>query len=58
MNVDTVTGEVFQRKPMIHKQVMQWMAEGRVYSVANAGTIVYVLYKQKWLDMKAEEKVK
>lgn len=50
MNVNVETGEVFQRKPMIHKQVMQWMSEGKVYSVGNAGTIVYKLDKEKWLE--------
>lgn len=49
INVDSKTGETFQRKPMIHKQVMQWMKEGRVYSVANAGTIVCTLDKDKWM---------
>lgn len=51
INVDSETGETFQRKPMIHKQIMQWMAEGRVYSVANAGTIVCTLNKNKWLEL-------
>ena len=50
MNVDIETGETFQRKPMIHKQVMKWMAEGRVYSVSNAGTIVYSLDRNEWLN--------
>lgn len=54
INVDTKTGETFQRKPMIHKQVMQWMKEGRVYSVANAGTIVCTLEKDKWLNEQAK----
>ncbi len=51
INVYTDTGKTFQRKPMIHKQIMNLMSEGKVYSVANSGTIVYKLDKQKWLDI-------
>jgi hypothetical protein len=47
MNVDVETGEVFQRKPLKHKEIMQKMKEGKIYSVANAGTIVYKLEKNK-----------
>jgi len=49
INVYADTGKTFQRKPLIHKQIMQMMAEGKVYSVANAGTIVYKLDKEQWL---------
>lgn len=36
-------GETFMRKPSIHKTIMKYMAEGKVFSVPNAGTIIYVL---------------
>lgn len=49
MNVDVETGEVFQRKPMKHKEIMEKIRNGKVYSVSNAGTIVYSLDKEKWL---------
>jgi len=49
MNVDTVTGQVFQRKPMQHKLIMERMAKGEVYSVANAGSIIYMINKDEYL---------
>jgi hypothetical protein len=49
INMYTETGETFQRKPLIHKQIMQMMGEGKVISIANAGTIVYTLDKDLWL---------
>lgn len=51
MNVDTITKTVFHRKPMIHKQIMERMAKGEVYSVANAGTIVYMIERNKYLNV-------
>ena len=58
MNVNVETGEIFQRKPMIHKQIMKWMSEGKIYSVSNAGTIVYTLNRSKWMNERliAEQK--
>lgn len=49
MNVDTTTGEVFHRKPMHHKEIMEKMRQGLIYSVANAGTIVYMLERDKYI---------
>jgi hypothetical protein len=49
MNVEKSSGKVFHRKPMMHKQIMERMSKGEVYSVANAGTIVYELNKQEYL---------
>jgi len=49
MNVDTKTGEVFQRKPTRHKEIMQRMANGEIYSVANAGSIIYMLNREEYL---------
>ena len=45
MNINLETGEAFNRKPMIHKQVMQWMAEGKVVSVPLAGVKSYIFCK-------------
>lgn len=47
MNVETATGKVTHRAPMQHRQIMDRMAKGEMYSVANAGTIVYVFDKTK-----------
>ena len=59
MNVDIETGEVFHRKPMQHKLIMQKMAEGLIYSVANAGTIVYKLSRSEYMkENNIEEKQK
>lgn len=49
MNVDTITGEVFQRKPMQHKLIMEKMRKGEIYSVANAGSIIYLLNRNDYL---------
>lgn len=49
MNVDTTTGEVFHRKPMQHKLIMERMAKGEVYSVANAGSIIYMIEREEYL---------
>lgn len=45
MNLNLETGEAFNRKPMIHKQVMEWMAQGKVISVPLAGVKTYVWCK-------------
>jgi len=50
MNVDTETGEVFHRKPMQHKQIMEKMALGKIYSVANAGSIIYMIERDEYLE--------
>ncbi len=52
MNVNTETGEVFQRKPMQHKLIMEKMASGQVYSVANAGSIIYTIDRNEYLSNK------
>ena len=50
MNVDSVTGEVFQRKPMQHKLIMERMSKGEIYSVANAGSIIYMIDRDEYLE--------
>ena len=50
MNVDTETGEVFHRKPMEHKKIMEKMAAGKIYSVANAGSIIYMIERNVYLE--------
>lgn len=50
MNVDKSTGEVFHRKPMHHKMIMEKMRQGEIYSVANAGSIIYVLEREEYLN--------
>ena len=45
MNLNLETGEAFNRKPAIHKQVMQWMADGKVISTPLAGVKTYVFCK-------------
>jgi len=45
MNINTETGEAFNRKPAIHKQVMEWMAQGKVISTPLAGVKTYVYCK-------------
>lgn len=50
MNVDRKTGKVSQRKPMYHKLIMEKMKNGEIYSVANAGSIIYVLDRNKYIS--------
>lgn len=56
MNVETATGKVTHRDPMHHKLIMEKMARGEMYSVANAGSIIYTLDKKEYLETKAKEK--
>ena len=50
MNVEAATRTVFHRKPLLHKLIMERMAKGEVYSVSNAGTIVYKIEREKYLN--------
>ena len=42
MNINTETGEAFNRKPAMHKQIMQMMAEGKVISTPLAGVKTFI----------------
>lgn len=48
-------GEIFHRKPMYHQQIMQLMSEGKIVSIANAGTSVYSILRKDWLQKNCEE---
>lgn len=41
--------EIFHRKPMFHKKIMELMKEHKIVSIANSGTIVYSLDKENYL---------
>ena len=56
MNVDAITGEVSHRQPMKHKIIMERMAKGEMYSVANAGSIIYTIDRTEYLNNKNAEK--
>ena len=57
MNHNVKTGEVFHRRPMQHKLIMEQMANGEVYSVANAGNIIYTLDRKSYMaEHNIEEK--
>lgn len=43
-------GEVFHRKPLFHKEIMKLIGEGKIISVANAGTIVYHMTRTEFLS--------
>ncbi len=43
-------GEIFHRKPMFHKQIMRNIKEDKIYSIANAGTIVCETTRDKYLS--------
>jgi hypothetical protein len=40
-------GEIFHRKPMYHKQIMRLIGEGKIISIANAGTQVYRITRER-----------
>jgi hypothetical protein len=54
MNVRAETGVPFHRQPMNHKQVMQDIRDGKVYSVHNAGVKTFIYYKEKKADIKTD----
>lgn len=41
--------EIFHRKPMFHKKIMELMKEHKIVSIANAGTIVYSIKKNEYM---------
>ena len=43
-------GEVFHRKPMFHSAIMRLIGEGKIISVANAGTIVFNMTRNEFLS--------
>lgn len=43
-------GEIFHRKPMFHKEIMKLIGEGKIVSIANAGTIVYDITRKDFLN--------
>ena len=47
VNITKETGEWFHRQPMRHKEIMEDIKAGKVYSVFNAGTKNYIYDKAK-----------
>ena len=43
-------GEIFHRKPMFHKLIMELIGENKIVSIANAGTIVYRMTRNEFLQ--------
>jgi hypothetical protein len=52
MNVDVETGKASHRQPMKHREIMEKMRTGKMYSVANAGSIIYMLNREEYLKEK------
>lgn len=48
-------GEIFHRKPLYHQQIMQLMSEGKIVSIANAGTSVFSILRKNWLSRNCSE---
>lgn len=44
------SGEVFHRKPMFHSAIMNLIENGKVISIANAGTIVFDMTREEFLS--------
>jgi hypothetical protein len=47
-------GEIFHRKPMYHKQIMRLIGEGKIISIANAGTQVYRITRDRIINPTTE----
>lgn len=43
-------GEVFMRRPMLHKQIMKAIGDGKIVSIANAGTIVFEMSRKEFMN--------
>lgn len=43
-------GQMFQRKPLIHKKIIELMKEHKVISIGTAGTIIYEINKNEYLQ--------
>ena len=43
-------GEIFHRKPHYHKLIMKLIGEGKIISIANAGTSVYSITRNELLE--------
>jgi hypothetical protein len=54
MNVYKETGIPFHRKPLQHKQIMQDMRDGKIYSVHNAGVKTFIYDKRKKAEIKPD----
>lgn len=49
-------GQVFQRKPAIHKKIMELMSEGKIIAIGTAGTDVFSLDRKTYLENNKKEK--
>lgn len=49
-------GEVQQRKPAAHKRIMELMAAGKIISVGNAGTSVWSITRDRFLELYEKKK--
>jgi len=38
------------RRPMFHKQIMKAIEEGKIISIANAGTIVFEMSRKEFME--------
>lgn len=47
VNVDNETGDWSHRQPMKHKEIMEKIRRGEMYSVSNAGVKTFIYYKNK-----------
>ena len=54
MNVEVATGKATHRQPMKHKEIMEKMSKGEMYSVSNAGSIIYTINREDYLKKGGE----
>lgn len=55
-NLHGKRGEIFQRKPMFHKRIMQLIGEGKIVSIPNAGTSVYRMSAKEYRERNGDDK--
>lgn len=49
-NLHGKKGQIFQRKPMFHKRIMELIGKGIIVSIPNAGTSVYEMTRKEFLE--------
>ena len=50
-NLHGKKGEIFQRKPMFHKRIMELIGKGIIVSIPNAGTSFYEMSREDFVNM-------
>ena len=49
--------EVFMRRPMFHRQIMEAIKDKKIISIANAGTIVFEMSRKEFMEEQEKKKL-